>query len=98
MSLVKIDSKRAFDKFVNIYNNKTNVMTPRSLKYYKVNNKFYVELSYGEFMKDKIYGVTVLPITLKSRDDLTEEQHNLSKMFYSKDDAEQYIYNELVLL
>jgi hypothetical protein len=60
-----------------------NIMTPNILGYYKLRGKdVYVELSEGRGIQDQpIWGVTVRP----------DEAHKLSKLCYSRREAEAYI-------
>ena len=76
--------RRIFNK---VYNNQTNYMTPIILKYYSSNGtNFICELSIGtDFKSNKIYGVTVLKY-----ENFEWIKCDLSKMFNSKPDAENY--------
>ena len=62
-----------------------NVMSSHIIGYYYSKSKKYaIELSFGEFMGSKIYGVTVADLELK-------ENNRLSKSFNSEIAALEYI-------
>lgn len=70
------------------YNNEKNFMTPNILRTISKGN-LHIELSYGSgFENDTIYGVTVLR---ELPDGSLKKEHDLSKSFSSKQDAEKYI-------
>ena len=80
-------SKRAKEKFNEILGDSTNFITPDVIDYYQT-DKYYIELSKGVFMKEKMYGVTVL-------DTEGNHLHDKSQSFKSMKDAEEYIKEEL---
>lgn len=62
-----------------------NIITPRVRGYYQ-NGNYLMELSEGEgFNGEPVYGVTVVNIAYK------EHEHDLSKMFFSRKEAESYM-------
>jgi len=65
-----------------------NVITPYVRDYRYVGQKYVVELSQGTGMSDEpIFGVTVANLIEK------ENEHDLSQMFFSLDEANSHIRN-----
>lgn len=66
----------------------TNFVTPNAINYTE-SKHFYIELSTGEILGCKLYGVTV-------RNEDKKDPYNLSKSFNSLEDAKDYIH-EIVM-
>ena len=63
-------------------------MTPRILKYGKINKNVSYELSYGKGLFDEpLYGVTVV----SEEKGLVKREYDISQAFPSREAAEQYI-------
>lgn len=69
-----------------LYGDSRNFVTPKVLRYGKINKNVAYELSKGNFMNKDMFGVSVV----SSRRKLYDK----SKSFFSKNQAESYI-NEL---
>jgi len=76
------------------FNGDLNFVTNQIIKYYtkrKDNNFLFIELSTGNFMDSKIYGVTVLKGTLKGNELCLERCIDKDKPFNTKKEALNYI-------
>lgn len=80
--------KTAKEIFKMEYGNSKNFMTPEILKVGKINHNLAFELSQGTgFENEEIYGVTLVEI----QGDKTTRRSDLSKMFFKKEEAIEYI-------
>lgn len=71
------------------YGNSRNFITPQIIRYGKVDKNLAYELSRGEGIKgEDIYGVSVVEL---KQDGTTERRIDLSNMFYSLREAQDYI-------
>jgi len=76
------------------FNGDKNFITPYIIKYYtkqKNNNFLFVELSSGQFMNSKIYGVTVLKGILENNKLHLKRCLDKDKSFNTKTEALNYI-------
>lgn len=71
------------DIFKRAFNGSPNVVTPTVLFYGRRGEQVY-ELSFGEMLKEQVFGVTVL-------DQDGTPRHDLSTCFFIRQDAEAYI-------
>ena len=82
--------KSAKEIFKIEYGNSKNFMTPNILKVGKINHNLAFELSRGTgFKNEEIFGVTIVEI----QDEKTKRRSDLSKMFFKKGEAAEYINN-----
>ncbi len=74
------------------YGTSKNVMTPNVISYGKIDNTTAYELSEGRGMEgQKVYGVSIVKYDDNTNN--TQRDYDRSKMFYNKQEAQQYIKN-----